>query len=580
MKNIRVTLTLHDGTRRDVTATMPDGHVSINELLPPLHNLFETIINIELEEVRVSCRKGCAACCDQLIPLSIAEVFYINNLYESLPADRQKQIKDRLDRIKKGLQEKRLSVDAQDIFRDRQFEIRYFGLHVPCPFLEENCCGIYAHRPFICREYNILSSPGYCSDPGNPNNQRVKPSMSPAVVLARYCSFLYQEPARPIPLFLFLDWAGSHQPYAALKISAPLFFEDVLNYIARHYRQKASRIGSVAWSCDPETSRGASRQEAGSLQHDIKPAQPQKLVTRHANAENIKAIFQMLFANQTALPDAARILEIGSGYGYLRYLLSLLQEPEWRKLSDAIIETEKSEDVVRSCLEAGRLIIRAGIEDLPGRFGMHFTPLILSMNVLDVFTKVHLREHFAAFKSVLRKNGFIMHIMSSAVHPAVFRDIADHWKGQCLLPYHHRGHVGVRAVSAGSGIYKRYAELPKNAEELSGLFIDDPGRYLEAAQRVSDWFGQSQEDSRIMQLDEFSVKKIVEAMNDSGFKVIIDREFTSRIWVRRTDVHREFTGFNTFESVLGTLFVNTVSPGKEDWVLEISTFHVLVGHLV
>jgi hypothetical protein len=41
----------------------------------------------------------------------------------------------------------------------------YFALGIPCPFLEDESCSIYADRPLACREYLVSSEPANCSRP-------------------------------------------------------------------------------------------------------------------------------------------------------------------------------------------------------------------------------------------------------------------------------------------------------------------------------------------------------------------------------------------------------------------------------
>ena len=45
---------------------------------------------------------------------------------------------------------------------------RYFAAGIPCPFLEEERCGVYDERPVVCREYAVTSPPELCErlEPG------------------------------------------------------------------------------------------------------------------------------------------------------------------------------------------------------------------------------------------------------------------------------------------------------------------------------------------------------------------------------------------------------------------------------
>src|SRR6266481_3286867 len=39
----------------------------------------------------------------------------------------------------------------------------YHALQIPCPFLEDERCSVYADRPIACREYLVTSPPEYCA---------------------------------------------------------------------------------------------------------------------------------------------------------------------------------------------------------------------------------------------------------------------------------------------------------------------------------------------------------------------------------------------------------------------------------
>jgi hypothetical protein len=45
------------------------------------------------------------------------------------------------------------------------FGLQYFNLVIPCPFLEDNSCSIYAERPLRCREYLVTSPAINCNSP-------------------------------------------------------------------------------------------------------------------------------------------------------------------------------------------------------------------------------------------------------------------------------------------------------------------------------------------------------------------------------------------------------------------------------
>src|SRR5664279_5908467 len=68
---------------------VPTAPMRAVELLPLLQSLTDTLVNIATENVeadgaRVSCRKGCGACCRQLVPISEIEVESIRRVVREL----------------------------------------------------------------------------------------------------------------------------------------------------------------------------------------------------------------------------------------------------------------------------------------------------------------------------------------------------------------------------------------------------------------------------------------------------------------------------------------------------------------
>src|SRR5688572_20816465 len=57
---------------------------------------------------RPTCRKGCAACCRQLVTVSPAEAFFYAELIESLPEPQRAQIESQIIEIKNALRASRL----------------------------------------------------------------------------------------------------------------------------------------------------------------------------------------------------------------------------------------------------------------------------------------------------------------------------------------------------------------------------------------------------------------------------------------------------------------------------------------
>ncbi|MCG8124726.1 MAG: hypothetical protein N0E55_12325, partial [Candidatus Thiodiazotropha taylori] len=74
--------------------------VHIHDLLPFFQRITDKVVEIGVKEAEqqgkcISCKKGCGACCSQLVPVSRAEGYKLLNLIESMPAERQQVIRAR-----------------------------------------------------------------------------------------------------------------------------------------------------------------------------------------------------------------------------------------------------------------------------------------------------------------------------------------------------------------------------------------------------------------------------------------------------------------------------------------------------
>src|SRR5205085_4531682 len=77
---------------------------------------------------------------------------------------------------------------ARDVAR------RYFGLGLVCPFLEDDACGIYEERPFVCRQYLVTSPAELCRDPFNNPVEVIPMPIAAATALLNTASELSAAP--------------------------------------------------------------------------------------------------------------------------------------------------------------------------------------------------------------------------------------------------------------------------------------------------------------------------------------------------------------------------------------------------
>ncbi len=87
---------------------------------------------------------------------------------------------------------------------------RYFDARIPCPFLEDDRCGVYADRPLVCREYNVVTPPELCSTLNSEVRTVARPVDLTMALVEAAESVTEVAPPRALPLPLALEWAEVH----------------------------------------------------------------------------------------------------------------------------------------------------------------------------------------------------------------------------------------------------------------------------------------------------------------------------------------------------------------------------------
>ncbi|HEX2757089.1 MAG TPA: YkgJ family cysteine cluster protein, partial [Thermoanaerobaculia bacterium] len=91
------------------------------------------------------------------------------------------------------------------------FGLAYFRLGIPCPFLEEESCSIYADRPIVCREYLVTSPAANCADPKSGTIDQVELPGKVWTALARAGTTGPPALFIPwVPLVIAPGWASAH----------------------------------------------------------------------------------------------------------------------------------------------------------------------------------------------------------------------------------------------------------------------------------------------------------------------------------------------------------------------------------
>lgn len=164
--------------------SVPEGKTGPESALPFARELTNKIVEFAIKAVeekgeKISCTKGCGACCDQLVPVSETEAREISKMIQAMPKVRKQQIMERFRLAREKLESAGIweqLIQPQSMTKEETFEfgINYFRLGIPCPFLEEGACSIHPSRPLTCREFLVTSDAKYCSSPDKTNIRTVE----------------------------------------------------------------------------------------------------------------------------------------------------------------------------------------------------------------------------------------------------------------------------------------------------------------------------------------------------------------------------------------------------------------------
>ena len=196
---------------------LPASPVTRTELLPVLQGFTNAIVG--LAEARasdaglaISCRKGCGACCRQLVPVAEPELWHLAEVVAALPSERQRVVRERFIEALRhadaaGLGPAMRSTERLGLEEHDALLAAYLELGIPCPFLEEESCSIHAVRPLQCREHLVLTPAENCQRPTPETVQALAMPMRPSQALFR----LGQKGPRWMPLVLALEWTETHR---------------------------------------------------------------------------------------------------------------------------------------------------------------------------------------------------------------------------------------------------------------------------------------------------------------------------------------------------------------------------------
>ncbi len=202
------------GEALEVVVELPVAPTTPKRMLPLFQRVTDEVVARGARAVSaagksISCKAGCGACCSQIIPIGAAEARRLAEVVlESAPA-RRDVLRARFARAKKRFEEAGLwerlrahaSLDDADV---PALASAYFALDVPCPFLENQSCSVYADRPLVCREALVTSPAANCADRGSDAIDLVPLAARPSIALSRIEPLAGERKHDWVPLVLAL----------------------------------------------------------------------------------------------------------------------------------------------------------------------------------------------------------------------------------------------------------------------------------------------------------------------------------------------------------------------------------------
>jgi Fe-S-cluster containining protein len=207
----------------DISFTVPPGPCDPREVLPDVQRFADQVTavaaaRVEAAGLRISCAKGCGACCRQMVPVSPVEARHLTAVVNGMPPGRAAAIRQKFDAARARMAEAGVLAAGHpdnDKPAYREYGLAYFRAGIPCPFLEDESCSIHAARPLVCREYLVTSPPAACAALGSGQVQKVAMPVRVWNVFARSVSA--DGTAEWMPLIESLTFAESHPEPAPVR---------------------------------------------------------------------------------------------------------------------------------------------------------------------------------------------------------------------------------------------------------------------------------------------------------------------------------------------------------------------------
>jgi Fe-S-cluster containining protein len=217
-----------------IEITIPDKQVRLSEMVPFTHFITDQMVKAAIDHslLPVTCGKGCGVCCNQLVPLSIPELFFMVEQLRAMPPQERFPILSRFDTIEKHLIASNFIQTLRTIDQtknDRTIAEHYFHLNLQCPFLDQQSCTIHSWRPVVCREFNALSDPKLCADPFNNKISSISYIQRPSSILAKLFATITGTVPILTPMPLLFESFEQHQAHSTRTWQSTFLAQTILD---------------------------------------------------------------------------------------------------------------------------------------------------------------------------------------------------------------------------------------------------------------------------------------------------------------------------------------------------------------
>ncbi|MFW6132492.1 MAG: YkgJ family cysteine cluster protein [Planctomycetota bacterium] len=223
-EQIDLPLGTHGGVE-SVAVAVADAPARLSDAVPVARALSDRAAAAAREHLRrqgapVPCRRGCAACCRYLVPLSVPEAFRLREEVLGLPVERRRAaLEGFIAASQTVLTSDRSKVDRFSALAGRfgadgmlaELAAWYASLELDCPLLRAEACDIYPRRPLACREHLVVSDPSRCGRHGATGDEVVELPVSVTEVLAELAGQLEDTAPQAVLLPLTLLWTQENR---------------------------------------------------------------------------------------------------------------------------------------------------------------------------------------------------------------------------------------------------------------------------------------------------------------------------------------------------------------------------------